>query len=84
MMPGDYGWGRNITRCAKILTTSPVNIESLSTAIISGAPNADNQFEITFTRTISAVGSPFFFDPVKLWQEIAKSVLNVYKAAYHP
>ena len=79
-------WCPGITVCRVILravqksrNTFPMNLLSLHAIQISGAPNTTNQFEITVSRTISAVCSSRFFAPRGAYHRKTrkKSALNV-------
>ena len=67
---------------AKFLGNPPENVEPFPTTIIPGAPNAAIQFEIAFSRDISAVWSSFFLAPVNDGGETWKSVQNVQICRY--
>ena len=70
--------------CAKILEIPPINLLSLSAIKISGAPNIANQFEITASRTISAVCSPRFFVPKSLLPKNEKMYLGYVRKLHDP
>ena len=84
-------WCPGITVCSVILRTVqkswnkfPMNLLSLSTIKISGAPNTANQFEIAVSRTISAVFSSRFFVPRKLITEKREKCPECVRRSHDP